>query len=162
MTWQEEDEYMEMENMKEETNGFGQVQESTSNDLPKGVLVRMNAFAERTGKKPEEARQMFLDYIKEHYGVDDYTHESDEDLLIDWALNTCTQDARDAHVSGDKSLANVITVSLHPTCPLAARHHGQTSNPKDVYSSMHLRLSLFQICIFKNNLKDTKRILKHV
>ena len=105
MTWQEEDEYMEIENMNEETNGFGQVQESTSKDLPEGVLVRMNAFAERTGKKPEEARQMYLDYIKEHYGVDDYTQESDEDLLIDWAEQVFTETRK----QGGGSNANLST-----------------------------------------------------
>ena len=84
MSWKEEDEYIDEEN----NTGFG---EKKSNDgFPVPVAQRMVAYAERTGKNIEEVKQMYVDYIKKEYGVEDWTQE-DVDILIDWAEQVFVQ-----------------------------------------------------------------------
>lgn len=88
MTWKEEDEY---ENVEDTGSGFGAVQAEASEDgLPKGVMLRLGAYAERTNKTIEDAKKMYLEYITTHYGCDSPADE-DEDLLVDWAEQVFTE-----------------------------------------------------------------------
>ena len=64
--WREEDEYEE----KGESKSV----------LPKGVLTRINSYAERTGMSVEDATTKFLNYIEKEYGCTN-PKEEDEDLL---------------------------------------------------------------------------------
>ena len=84
MSWKEEDEYID----EESNTGFGE--KKSSDGFPVPVAQRMVAYAERTGKNIEEVKQMYLDYIKKEYGVEDYTQE-DVDILIDWAEQAFVQ-----------------------------------------------------------------------
>ena len=84
MSWKEEDEYIDGES----NTGFGE--KKSSDGFPVPVAQRMVAYAERTGKNIEEVKQMYLDYIKKEYGVEDYTQE-DVDILIDWAEQAFVQ-----------------------------------------------------------------------
>lgn len=81
-TWEDEDEYGELEEPTQ-GNGFGAVvQENTAGDLPAPVLERLKAYATRTGKGMEAVKTEFIELCKQY--VDDPMTE-DEDLLIDWA-----------------------------------------------------------------------------
>ena len=84
MSWKEEDEYIDEEN----NTGFGE--KKSSDGFPVPVAQRMVAYAERTGKNIEEVKQMYTDYIKKEYGVEDWTQE-DVDILIDWAEQAFVQ-----------------------------------------------------------------------
>jgi len=83
-TWENEDEYGDIE---ESTagNGFGATSEANANGgLPSGVTDRLNAYAERVGKKLSEVVNDFITMCKEEHNSPDPASE-DEDLLIDWA-----------------------------------------------------------------------------
>jgi hypothetical protein len=84
MSWKEEDEYID----EESNTGFGE--KKSSDGFPVPVAQRMVAYAERTGKNIEEVKQMYTDYIKKEYGVEDWTQE-DVDILIDWAEQAFVQ-----------------------------------------------------------------------
>jgi hypothetical protein len=81
-TWKDEDEYGDIEESVG-SNGFGAASESNANaGLPSGVIDRLNAYAERVGKKLSDVVNEFITMCKE-YSPD--PANEDEDLLIDWA-----------------------------------------------------------------------------
>jgi len=73
MSWKEEDEYIDEEKNSDTTSQGG---------FPVPVAQRMVAYAERTGKKIEDIKQIYIDYIKNEYGVEDWKQEMKTFLLI--------------------------------------------------------------------------------
>ena len=88
----------EYENESEEApKGFG-MKTAKEASMPKGVQIRIEKHAERTGDSVEEVTKFFLDSIKDDYGCENWQDE-DEDLLIDWA-EQCFVQLRRSTVSG--------------------------------------------------------------
>jgi len=83
-TWDNEDEYGDIEESSA-GNGFGAASESNTNaGLPSGVTDRLKAYAERVGKKLSDVVDEFIAMCKNEHNSPDPASE-DEDLLIDWA-----------------------------------------------------------------------------
>jgi hypothetical protein len=99
-TWDEEDEYVDIEAV---ANGFGALKQATDRTLPDGVVERISAHAERTGKTSDKVTKDYLEYIKKEFDCGDWTVE-DEDLLIDWAESMFVQTRRQG---GSTSSANL-------------------------------------------------------
>jgi hypothetical protein len=89
--WNNDDEYMEYDEVPE--SAVAAVAESS--DFPAEVMVRIKAYAERTGKSTADVRKEFLSYIESEYDCSDWTAE-DDDLLVDWAEQMFVQTRRQA------------------------------------------------------------------
>tara|TARA_R100001463_G_scaffold45773_2_gene94211 strand:- start:2113 stop:3402 length:1290 start_codon:yes stop_codon:yes gene_type:complete len=89
--WKEEDEYEEK----------GEKESA----LPKGVLTRINSYAERTGMNVEDATTKFLNYIEKEYGCTN-PDEEDDDLLEDWSEQAFIQTRKEK--KGTTNLSNWV------------------------------------------------------